>query len=35
MIIPGLNIVFEIVQEWDPDKIKYEELFGEGIIKPV
>ena len=35
VIIPGLDIVFEIIQEWDPDKIRYEELFGEGIIKPV
>ena len=35
VIIPGLDIVFEIIQEWDPDKIRYEELFGKGIIKPV
>jgi len=35
VIIPGLDIVFEIIQEWDPDKMKYEELFGEDIIKPV
>lgn len=35
VIIPGLDIVFEIIQEWDPDKMKYEELFGDGIIKPV
>ncbi|AKE47123.1 hypothetical protein ECTP14_02354 [Escherichia coli O157 typing phage 14] len=35
VIVPGLDIVFEIIQEWDPDKIRYEELFGKGIIKPV
>lgn len=35
VIVPGLDIVFEIIQEWDTDKIRYEELFGEGIIKPV
>lgn len=35
VIIPGLDIVFEIIQEWDPDEISYGELLGKGIIKPV
>lgn len=35
VVIPGLDAEFEIIQEWDADKLKYTKMSGDDIVTPV